>query len=86
MLVVGEKNLHLILNIPMDVYGDQKRIQQLIAEFLLIIVHYAPTEGSVELNLHRQRKYKTCSTIAYGRVVKQSPISMVNGVFNGVTT
>ncbi|KAJ4900997.1 Uncharacterized protein Rs2_14948 [Raphanus sativus] len=38
---------------PMDVYGDQKRIQQLIAEFLLIIVHFAPTEGSVELNLPR---------------------------------
>ncbi|KAL0877109.1 hypothetical protein Bca101_026814 [Brassica carinata] len=56
MLVVGEKNLHLILNIPMDVYGDQKRIQQLIAEFLLIIVHYEPTEGSVELNLHRKQR------------------------------
>uniref|UniRef100_A0A1J3ELE5 Phytochrome n=2 Tax=Noccaea caerulescens TaxID=107243 RepID=A0A1J3ELE5_NOCCA len=57
MLVVREKNLQLIRNIPMEiksmaVYGDRIRIQQILAEFLLSIVRYAPTEGSVELSLH----------------------------------
>ncbi|ESQ55827.1 hypothetical protein EUTSA_v10024253mg [Eutrema salsugineum] len=57
MLVVRERNLQLIRNIPMEiksmvVYGDQIRIQQVLADFLLSIVRYAPTEGSVELHVH----------------------------------
>lgn len=56
MLVVRERNLQLIRNIPteinsMAVYGDQIRIQQVLAEFLLSIVRYAPMEGSVEFHL-----------------------------------
>nr|AAW56596.1 phytochrome D [Arabidopsis thaliana]AAW56597.1 phytochrome D [Arabidopsis thaliana] len=56
MLVVRERNLQLIRNIPtevksMAVYGDQIRLQQVLAEFLLSIVRYAPMEGSVELHL-----------------------------------
>ncbi|CAN8324744.1 unnamed protein product [Cochlearia groenlandica] len=57
MLVVREKNLELIRNIPlgiksMVVYGDRIRIQQVLAEFLLSIVRYATTGSSVELHLH----------------------------------
>ncbi|KFK36127.1 phytochrome d [Arabis alpina] len=57
MLVVRDRNLQLIRNIPMEiksmaVYGDQIRIQQVLVEFLLCIVRYAPTGSSVELHLH----------------------------------
>ncbi|CAH8276441.1 unnamed protein product [Arabidopsis lyrata] len=56
MFVVRERNIQLIRNIPaeiksMAVYGDQIRLQQVLAEFLLSIVRYAPLEGSVELHL-----------------------------------
>lgn len=55
MILLRERNLQLIRDIPeeiktVEVYGDQVRIQQVLAEFLLNMVHYAPSpEGWVEI-------------------------------------
>ncbi|KAG9153209.1 hypothetical protein Leryth_025176 [Lithospermum erythrorhizon] len=57
MLLLRERNLQLIRDIPeeikiLTVYGDQVRIQQVMADFLLNMVHYAESqEGWVELQL-----------------------------------
>lgn len=57
MLLLRERNLQLIRDIPeevktMSVYGDQVRIQQVLADFLLNMVRYAPSpEGWVELRV-----------------------------------
>ena len=55
MILLRERNLQLIRDIPeeiktLSVYGDQVRIQQVLAEFLLNMVRYAPSpEGWVEI-------------------------------------
>ncbi|XP_010548998.1 PREDICTED: phytochrome B [Tarenaya hassleriana] len=57
MMLVRERGLQLIRDIPeeiktMAVYGDQMRIQQVLAEFLLSIIKYAPSQGWVEIHLN----------------------------------
>ncbi|KAJ8766455.1 hypothetical protein K2173_022514 [Erythroxylum novogranatense] len=57
MLLLRERNLQLIRDIPEEiktlaVYGDQNRIQQVLADFLLNMVRYAPSsEGWVEIHV-----------------------------------
>lgn len=57
MMLLRERNLQLIRDIPEEikslaVYGDQARTQQVLADFLLNMVHYAPaTEGWVEIHV-----------------------------------
>ncbi|KAG8372872.1 hypothetical protein BUALT_Bualt12G0112300 [Buddleja alternifolia] len=57
MLLLRERGLQLIRDIPeevktLGVYGDQVRIQQVLADFLLNMVRYAPSpEGWVEIQL-----------------------------------
>ncbi|GFQ05374.1 phytochrome b [Phtheirospermum japonicum] len=62
MLSLSEKGLQLIRDIPeeiktLTVYGDQVRIQQILADFLLNMVRYAPSpNGWVELQLRPSLK------------------------------
>ncbi|PON64947.1 Phytochrome [Parasponia andersonii] len=62
MILLRERNLQLIRDIPEEiktlaVYGDQVRIQQVLAEFLLNMVRYAPSpEGWVEILLRPSLK------------------------------
>lgn len=57
MLLLTERNLQLIRDIPEEikslaVYGDQVRIQQVLADFLLNMVRCAPSsEGWVEIHV-----------------------------------
>ncbi|PHT39342.1 Phytochrome B [Capsicum baccatum] len=57
MLLLREKGVKLIRDIPEEiktliVYGDQVRIQQVLADFLLNMVQYAPSpDGWVEIQL-----------------------------------
>lgn len=57
MLLLRERNLQLIRDIPQEiktlaVYGDQARMQQVLADFLLNMVRYAPSaEGWVEIHV-----------------------------------
>ncbi|KAI4334976.1 hypothetical protein L6164_013667 [Bauhinia variegata] len=57
MLLLRERNLQLIRDIPEEiktfsVYGDQLRIQQVLADFLLNMVRYAPSpDGWVEIHV-----------------------------------
>ncbi|KAJ7955238.1 Phytochrome [Quillaja saponaria] len=58
MTLLRERNLQLIRDIPEEiktlaVYGDQVRIQQVLADFLVNMVRYAPSpEGWVEILVH----------------------------------
>ncbi|KAK9153222.1 hypothetical protein Sjap_000702 [Stephania japonica] len=50
-----EKNIQIIQKIPQEIrgislYGDQIRLQQVLADFLLHSVYYAPSNGWVEIN------------------------------------
>ncbi|KAK7857435.1 phytochrome B [Quercus suber] len=62
MMLLREKNLQLIRDIPEEikslaVYGDQIRIQQVLADFLLNMVRYAPSpEGWVEIHVRPSLK------------------------------
>ncbi|KAJ6318147.1 hypothetical protein OIU76_013651 [Salix suchowensis] len=57
MLLLRERNLQLLRDIPeaiktLVVYGDQARIQQVLADFLLNMVRYAPSSaGWVEIHV-----------------------------------
>ncbi|WJX91985.1 hypothetical protein P8452_73691 [Trifolium repens] len=57
MLLLSERNCQLIRDIPEEiktlaVYGDQLRIQQLLAGFLMNVVPYAPfPDGWLQKNL-----------------------------------
>lgn len=57
MLLLRERGLQLIHDIPEEVKtlavcGDQARIQQILADFLLNMVRYAPsTTGWVEMQV-----------------------------------
>lgn len=57
MILLRERNLQLIRDIPeevktMAVIGDQVRIQQVLADYLLNMVRYAPApEGWVEIRV-----------------------------------
>ncbi|KAK1592078.1 hypothetical protein Q3G72_019053 [Acer saccharum] len=78
MILLREKNLQLIRDIPEEikslaVYGDQARIQQVLADFLLNMVRYAPpTEGWVEIHV-----LPTLKTISDGITVVHSEFRMV---------
>nr|UWV21242.1 phytochrome B [Olea europaea subsp. laperrinei] len=62
MLLLRERGLQLIRDIPeeiktLSVYGDQVRIQQVLANFLSNMVHHAPSpEGWVEIQLRPSLK------------------------------
>lgn len=62
MLLLRERNLQLIRDIPEEiktlaVYGDQLRIQQVLADFLLNMVRYAPSpDGWVEIHVYPKIK------------------------------
>ncbi|OVA18829.1 PAS domain [Macleaya cordata] len=50
MILLREKNLQLIHDIPekikmLSLYGDQIRLQQVLSDFLLNVVHHAPSPG-----------------------------------------
>ncbi|XP_058723574.1 phytochrome B-2-like isoform X1 [Vicia villosa] len=57
MLLLRDRKLQLIRDIPEDikalaVYGDQLRIQQVLADFLMNVVRYAPSpDGWVEIHV-----------------------------------
>ena len=57
MLLLRERNLQLLRDIPEEiktlvVYGDQARIQQVLADFLLNMVRYTPSSaGWVEIHV-----------------------------------
>nr|AEA41043.1 phytochrome B [Amphicarpaea edgeworthii] len=62
LLLLRERNLQLIRDIPEEiktlaVYGDQLRIQQVLSDFLLNIVRYAPSpDGWVEIHVRPRIK------------------------------
>ncbi|KAL7252219.1 hypothetical protein ACSBR1_013965 [Camellia fascicularis] len=62
MILLRERGLQLIRDIPeeiktLTVYGDQLRIQQVLADFLLNMVRYAPSpEGWVEIHVRPRLK------------------------------
>ncbi|CAH2053502.1 unnamed protein product [Thlaspi arvense] len=61
MFLLRERALQLIRDIPEEiksiaVYGDQTRIQQILAEFLLSIIRYAPSQEWVEIHLSQVPK------------------------------
>ncbi|XP_056842360.1 LOW QUALITY PROTEIN: phytochrome B-like [Raphanus sativus] len=61
MFLLRERSLQLIREIPEEiksiaVYGDQTRTQQLLAEFLLSIIRYAPSQEWVEIHLSQVSK------------------------------
>lgn len=62
MLLLRERGLQLIRDIPeeiktLTVYGDQMRVQQVLADFLLNMVRYAPSpEGWVEIHVRPSLK------------------------------
>lgn len=61
MFLLRERGLQLIRDIPEEiksiaVYGDQTRIQQLLAEFLLSIIRYAPSQEWVEIRVSQVSK------------------------------
>lgn len=57
MLLLRDRKLQLIRDIPEEikalaVYGDQLRIQQVLADFLMNVVRYAPSpDGWVEIHV-----------------------------------
>ncbi|CBI22877.3 unnamed protein product, partial [Vitis vinifera] len=62
MILLRERDLQLIRDIPEEVktlavYGDQVRIQQVLADFLLNMVRYAPSpDGWIEIQVHPRLK------------------------------
>lgn len=57
MILLREKGLQLIRDVPEEIkvmlaYGDQLRIQQVLADFMLNMIRYAPSpEGWVEMQV-----------------------------------
>lgn len=62
MMLLRERGLQLIRDIPEEiktlaVYGDQVRVQQVLADFLLNMVRYAPSpDGWVEIQVQPRLK------------------------------
>ncbi|KAM7463149.1 hypothetical protein LguiA_031270 [Lonicera macranthoides] len=62
MLLLRERGLQLIRDIPEEIktlaaYGDQVRLQQVLADFLLNMVRYAPSpEGWIEIHVRPSLK------------------------------
>lgn len=63
MMLLRERGLQLIRDIPeeiktLPVYGDQMRVQQVLADFLLNMVRYAPSpDGWVEIQVQPRLKH-----------------------------
>ncbi|XP_022741853.1 phytochrome B-like [Durio zibethinus] len=78
MLLLRERNLQLIRDIPEEiktlaVYGDQARIQQVLADFLLNMVRYAPSgKGWVRIQVR-----PTLNQISDGLTIVRSEFRMV---------
>lgn len=56
MISLNEKSIQLIHNIPeetktLHLYGDQMKLQLLLSDFLLSVVHHAPSNGWVEVKV-----------------------------------
>lgn len=70
MLLLRERGLQLIHDIPdevktLSICGDQARIQQILADFLLNMVRYAPSPtGWVEMQVSPSLKKISEATIA----------------------
>ena len=68
MLLLRERDLQLIRDIPDEIkeasaYGDQYRIQQVLSDFLLSMVRFAPTEnGWVEIHVRPNVKQNSDGT------------------------
>ncbi|XP_057950323.1 phytochrome E isoform X2 [Malania oleifera] len=72
MILLKEKNLQLVHEIPEEVktlclYGDQIRLQLVLSDFLLNIVHYAPSpDGWVEIKISPGlRLIKDCVEVSH---------------------
>ncbi|XWS38932.1 hypothetical protein CRYUN_Cryun18bG0006200 [Craigia yunnanensis] len=78
MLLLRERNLQLIRDIPEEIrtlaaYGDQERIQQVLVDFLLNVVCYAPScEGWVEIHVR-----PTLKQISDGLTIVHTEFRMV---------
>jgi signal transduction histidine kinase len=68
MILLRERDLQLIRDIPDEIkeasaYGDQYRIQQVLSDFLLSMVRFAPTEnGWVEIQVRPNVKQNSDGT------------------------
>nr|AOA13605.1 phytochrome B [Musa acuminata] len=68
MILLRQRGLQLIRDIPeeikvISVYGDQLRIQQVLADFLLNMIHHAPSpEGWVEIQVRPSLKHNSDGT------------------------
>uniref|UniRef100_A0A0A9DIT1 Phytochrome B n=1 Tax=Arundo donax TaxID=35708 RepID=A0A0A9DIT1_ARUDO len=68
MILLRERDLQLIRDIPDEIkeasaYGDQYRIQQVLSDFLLSMVRFAPTEnGWVEIHVRPNVKQNSDGT------------------------
>lgn len=68
MILLRERDMQLIRDIPDEIrdasaYGDQYRIQQVLSEFLLSMVQFAPTEnGWVEIQVRPNVKQNSDGT------------------------
>lgn len=67
MIQLRERSLQLIRDIPEEikviyVYGDQVRIQQVLADFLLNMVKCAPPHGWVEIQVKPSLKLNSDGT------------------------
>lgn len=57
MILLGERNIRLFHEIPEEIktlslYGDQIRLQLILSDFLLSVVHHAPSpNGWVEIKI-----------------------------------
>ncbi|XVE51544.1 hypothetical protein DITRI_Ditri02bG0050500 [Diplodiscus trichospermus] len=56
MILVRERNLQLVHEIPEEIktlslYGDQIRLQLVLSDFLLNVIHHAPPSGWVEISI-----------------------------------
>lgn len=56
MVLLRERNLQLFHEIPEEIktlslYGDQIRLQLVLSDFLLHVVHHTPSDGWVEIKI-----------------------------------
>ncbi|KAF2615317.1 hypothetical protein F2Q70_00010076 [Brassica cretica] len=94
MFLLRERGLQLIRDIPEEiksiaVYGDQTRTQQLLAEFLLSIIRYAPSQEWVEIHLSQVSKQMAAGSSAIRTEVRMAcpgeglPPELVRDMFHG---
>ncbi|KAF3506364.1 hypothetical protein F2Q69_00003621 [Brassica cretica] len=94
MFLLRERGLQLIRDIPEEiksiaVYGDQTRTQQLLAEFLLSIIRYAPSQEWVEIHLSQVSKPMAAGSSAIRTEFRMAcpgeglPPELVRDMFHG---